>query len=198
MSMIHLLMLAVHLLTTIAKLLRPGGVRAVVAESLLCANLSFRKGQSKRRQCGGMDASRLSLPSRGRGSKPACTLSARYARSSLVRSKNSSEAPCPLMPEWPGYRVRWWPKYATHSLLLIGQIGSIADRPTSSQRLPKCGISARVTAAWGHQRQFLDAPAGRQVRLPLSAIDPVRGMSAPPIPSQYAPPRRETPAPVTL
>jgi hypothetical protein len=35
MSMIHLLILAVHLLATIAKLLRPGGVRAVVAESLL-------------------------------------------------------------------------------------------------------------------------------------------------------------------
>jgi len=35
MSMIHLLILAVHLLATIAKLLRPGGVRAVMAESLL-------------------------------------------------------------------------------------------------------------------------------------------------------------------
>jgi putative transposase len=35
MSMIHLLILAVHLLTTIAKLMRPGGVRAVVAESVL-------------------------------------------------------------------------------------------------------------------------------------------------------------------
>jgi hypothetical protein len=35
LSMIHLLILAVHLLATIAKLLRPGGVRAVVAESLL-------------------------------------------------------------------------------------------------------------------------------------------------------------------
>src|SRR6266576_94747 len=35
MSMIHRLILAVHLLATIAKLLRPGGVRAVVAESLL-------------------------------------------------------------------------------------------------------------------------------------------------------------------
>src|SRR6266516_2011812 len=33
--MIHLLVLAVHLLSTIAKLVRPGGVRAVVAESLL-------------------------------------------------------------------------------------------------------------------------------------------------------------------
>ena len=33
--MMHLLILAVHLLATIAKLLRPGGVRAVVAESLL-------------------------------------------------------------------------------------------------------------------------------------------------------------------
>src|SRR6266853_1408328 len=33
--MIHLLILVVHLLATIAKLLRPGGVRAVVAESLL-------------------------------------------------------------------------------------------------------------------------------------------------------------------
>jgi len=35
MSMIHLLMLAVHLLASIAKLLRPRGVRAVVAKSLL-------------------------------------------------------------------------------------------------------------------------------------------------------------------
>ena len=34
-SMIHLLILAVHLLATIAKLVRPGGVRTVVAESLL-------------------------------------------------------------------------------------------------------------------------------------------------------------------
>jgi hypothetical protein len=33
--MIHLLILAVHLVAAIAKLLRPGGVRAVVAESLL-------------------------------------------------------------------------------------------------------------------------------------------------------------------
>src|SRR5215467_8902409 len=33
--MIHLLILAVHLLATIANLLRPGGVRAVMAESLL-------------------------------------------------------------------------------------------------------------------------------------------------------------------
>ena len=35
MSMIHLLILAVHVLATIAKLMRPGGVRVVVAESLL-------------------------------------------------------------------------------------------------------------------------------------------------------------------
>jgi hypothetical protein len=36
MSMIHLLIIAVHLLaTTIAKLMRPGGVCVVVAESLL-------------------------------------------------------------------------------------------------------------------------------------------------------------------
>ena len=34
-SMIHLLILALHLLATIAKLVRPGGVRAVVAEPLL-------------------------------------------------------------------------------------------------------------------------------------------------------------------
>jgi hypothetical protein len=31
----HLLIFAIHLLATIAKLVRPGGVRAVVAESLL-------------------------------------------------------------------------------------------------------------------------------------------------------------------
>jgi hypothetical protein len=40
-SMIHLLILAVHLLATIAKLVRPGGVRAVVAESLLLTYLSM-------------------------------------------------------------------------------------------------------------------------------------------------------------
>jgi len=34
-SMIHLPILAVHLLATMAKLVRPGGIRAVVAESLL-------------------------------------------------------------------------------------------------------------------------------------------------------------------
>jgi hypothetical protein len=33
--MIHLLILAVHLLATIVKLVRSGGVRTVVAESLL-------------------------------------------------------------------------------------------------------------------------------------------------------------------
>jgi hypothetical protein len=33
--MLHLLILAVHLLATTAKFVRPGGVRAVVAESLL-------------------------------------------------------------------------------------------------------------------------------------------------------------------
>jgi len=41
--MIHLLILAVHLLATIAKIVRPGGVRAVVAESLLLKYLSFPK-----------------------------------------------------------------------------------------------------------------------------------------------------------
>jgi hypothetical protein len=35
MSMIHLLILAIYLLATIANPLRPGGVRAVVVESLL-------------------------------------------------------------------------------------------------------------------------------------------------------------------
>ena len=39
-SMRELLILAVHLLVTVAKLLRPGGVRAVAAESLLL-NISF-------------------------------------------------------------------------------------------------------------------------------------------------------------
>jgi hypothetical protein len=48
MLMIHLLILAVHLLATIAKLLRPGGVRAVVAESLLLRHLSFPKIPSVR------------------------------------------------------------------------------------------------------------------------------------------------------
>src|SRR5450631_2986965 len=47
--MIHLLILAVHLLTTIAKLLRPGGVRAVVAESLLLKHQLLITSRARRR-----------------------------------------------------------------------------------------------------------------------------------------------------
>ena len=36
----ELLILTIHLLVTFARLLRPGGVRAVAAESL-CSNISF-------------------------------------------------------------------------------------------------------------------------------------------------------------
>jgi putative transposase len=48
-SMIHLLILAVHLLATIAKLLRPGGVRAVVAESLLLRHQLVISSRARRR-----------------------------------------------------------------------------------------------------------------------------------------------------
>jgi putative transposase len=47
--MIHLLILAVHLLTTIAKLMRPGGVRAVVAESLLLKHQLVISSRARRR-----------------------------------------------------------------------------------------------------------------------------------------------------
>ena len=47
--MIHLLVLAVHLLATIAKLMRPGGVRAVVAESLLLKQQLLISGRARRR-----------------------------------------------------------------------------------------------------------------------------------------------------
>jgi hypothetical protein len=46
---IHLLILAVHLLATIAKLLRPGGVRAVVAESLLLKHQLAVSSRARRR-----------------------------------------------------------------------------------------------------------------------------------------------------
>src|SRR5215468_1088969 len=49
MSMIHLLILAVHLLATIAKLLRPGGVRAVMAESLLLRHQLVISSRARRR-----------------------------------------------------------------------------------------------------------------------------------------------------
>jgi hypothetical protein len=49
MSMIHLLILAVHLLATIAKLVRPGGVRAVVAESLLLKHQLVISSRARRR-----------------------------------------------------------------------------------------------------------------------------------------------------
>jgi hypothetical protein len=49
MSMIHLLILAVHLLATIAKLTRSGGVRAVVAESLLLKHQLVISSRARRR-----------------------------------------------------------------------------------------------------------------------------------------------------
>jgi putative transposase len=48
-SMRHLLILAIHLLTTIAKLMRPGGVRAVVAESLLLKHQLLVSSRARRR-----------------------------------------------------------------------------------------------------------------------------------------------------
>jgi putative transposase len=48
-SMIHLLILAVHLLATIAKLVRPGGVRVVVAESLLIKHQLLISSRAQRR-----------------------------------------------------------------------------------------------------------------------------------------------------
>ena len=47
--MMHLLILAVHLLATIAKLVRPGGVRAVVAESLLLKHQLVISRRARRR-----------------------------------------------------------------------------------------------------------------------------------------------------
>jgi len=47
--MIHLLILAVHLLSTIAKLARPGGVHAVVAESLMLKHQLLISSRSRRR-----------------------------------------------------------------------------------------------------------------------------------------------------
>jgi hypothetical protein len=49
MSMVHLLILAVHLLATIAKLVRPGGVRVVVAESLLIKQQLLISSRARRR-----------------------------------------------------------------------------------------------------------------------------------------------------
>src|SRR5713226_7864811 len=45
----HLLILAVHLLATIANLVRPGGVRAVVAESLLLKHQLLISSRARRR-----------------------------------------------------------------------------------------------------------------------------------------------------
>src|SRR5947208_17135997 len=47
--MIHLLILADHLLATIAKLVRPGGVRAVVAESLVLKHQLLISSRARRR-----------------------------------------------------------------------------------------------------------------------------------------------------
>src|SRR5215475_11804916 len=49
MWMIHLLILAVRLLSTIAKLVRPGAVRTVVAESLVLKQQLLISSRSRRR-----------------------------------------------------------------------------------------------------------------------------------------------------
>jgi hypothetical protein len=50
--MIHLLILAVHVLATIAKLVRPGGVRVVVAESLLIKQQLLISSRARRGRLG--------------------------------------------------------------------------------------------------------------------------------------------------
>ena len=47
--MIHLLIFAVHLLATIAKLVHPGGIRVVVAESLLLKHQLLISSRARRR-----------------------------------------------------------------------------------------------------------------------------------------------------
>ena len=47
--MIHLLILVVHLLATIGKLVRAGGARAVVAESLLLKHQLLISSRARRR-----------------------------------------------------------------------------------------------------------------------------------------------------
>ena len=47
--MIHLLILVVRLLATIAKLVRPGGVRAVVAESLVLKHQLLISSRARQR-----------------------------------------------------------------------------------------------------------------------------------------------------
>src|SRR5260370_8061992 len=47
--MLHLLILGVHLLATIPKLVRPGGIRAVVAESLLLKHQLLISSRARRR-----------------------------------------------------------------------------------------------------------------------------------------------------
>jgi hypothetical protein len=46
---IHLIILAIHLMATIAKLMRPGGVRAVVAESVLLKHQLVISSRTRRR-----------------------------------------------------------------------------------------------------------------------------------------------------
>jgi len=45
----ELLILAIHLLVTVAKLMRPGGVRAVAAESLLLKHQPLTSNRSRQR-----------------------------------------------------------------------------------------------------------------------------------------------------
>jgi putative transposase len=71
--MIHLLVLAVHLLATIAKVMRPGGVRAVVAESLVLKQQLLISSRSRQREPNPNSFDRVIL---GLGSLfvPACRL----------------------------------------------------------------------------------------------------------------------------
>ena len=78
-SMIHLLILAVHLLATIAKLVRPGGVRAVAAEFLVA------KAPVAHQQ-----------PRAAAGAEPECVRSLRHGQGALNESYFDAAQPSPF------------------------------------------------------------------------------------------------------
>ena len=97
-SMKHLLILAVHLLATIAKLVRPDGVRAVVAESLLLKHQLLISSRARRRR------EVIGAPAR-RGRR----------RNSSTRSSRSNAATPALAV------TRVWNQFAQHLQPQIGQ-----------------------------------------------------------------------------
>src|SRR5207253_11423624 len=96
-SMREFLILVVHLLVTFAKLLRPGGARAVLAESLLLKHQLLISNRSRQRAPNLTSNDLCSANNRAASLYPACSwLRITCSRSALRSNTRGASLPRPI------------------------------------------------------------------------------------------------------